>query len=87
MLAAGPHALLRGCGANVTALLEAGENVLELHHAGIGEHERGIVARHERTRRDDLVPVPGEELQEVRSDLVDAAHERVASARVFPRAF
>ena len=87
VLAACSHAFLRGRGANVTAFLDAGENVLELHHAGVGEHERRIVARHERTRRDDLVPVPSEELQEARSNLVDAAHEHVASAGVFPRAF
>ena len=33
VLAAGAHAFLRGGGARVGALLEAGEDVLELHHA------------------------------------------------------
>ena len=74
VLAAGAHAFLRGDGAVVGPPLDAGEDVLELHHAGVGEHQRRIVARHERTRGDDLVAVPGEELQEARSDLVDAAH-------------
>ena len=76
VLAARPHAFLRGRGAAVGAPLDAGEDVLELHHAGIGEHQSRIVARHERTRRHDLVAVFGEKLQEVRSDFVYAAHER-----------
>ena len=74
VLAAGAHAFLRGGGARIGALLEAGEDVLELHHAGIGEHQGGIVARHERGRRHDLVAVPGEIVEEARPDLVDAAH-------------
>ncbi len=63
VLAARAHALLRGGGAGVAALLLAGENVLELHHAGAGEHQRRIVARHERRRRHDLMAVPGEEVE------------------------
>ncbi len=74
MLAAGAHAFLRGHGARIGALLEAGEDVLELHHPGIGEHQRGVVARHERRRRHDLVTVGREVIEECRSDLVDAAH-------------
>ena len=38
VLAAGAHALLRGRGGVVGARLLAGEHVLELHHAGVGEH-------------------------------------------------
>jgi hypothetical protein len=57
VLAAGAHAFLRGRGARIGPLLLAGEDVLELHHAGIGEHQRRVVARHERARRDDLVAV------------------------------
>ena len=74
VLAPGPDAFLRRRGADVGALLDAGEHVLELHHAGVGEHEGRVVARHERTRRNDVMPVPGEELEEVRSNVVDAAH-------------
>ena len=48
VLAAGAHAFLRGGGALVGPLLDAGEDVLELHHAGIGEHQGRIVARHQR---------------------------------------
>ena len=60
--------------ARVGALLRAGEDVLELHHAGIGEHQGRIVARHQRRRRHDLMAVAREIVEEGRSDLVDAAH-------------
>ena len=39
VLAAGAQALLRRGGARVAALLLAGEQVLELHHAGRCEHQ------------------------------------------------
>ncbi len=74
MLAAGAHAFLRGGGPLIGPLFDAGEDVLELHHAGIGEHQGRIVARHERRRRHDLVAVLRKEIQKFRPDLVDAAH-------------
>ncbi len=43
MLAAGAHALLRRRRALVAARLGAGEHILELHHAGVCEHQRRIV--------------------------------------------
>ena len=48
VLAAGAHAFLRRRRALVVALLGAGEDVLELHHAGVGEQQRRVVARHQR---------------------------------------
>ncbi len=78
VLAASAHALLRRGGAHVGALLLAGEDVLELHHAGVREHQRRIVLRDERRGRHDVVAVLLEEVQECRPDLVDAAHERLA---------
>src|SRR3546814_12959307 len=45
VLAAGADAFLRGGRAPVGPRLRAGEDVLELHHAGIGEEKRWIVAR------------------------------------------
>src|SRR5260370_40373670 len=57
VLAACTHALLRGGSALIGPLLQSGEDVLELDHAGIGEQQCRIVARDERARRDDLVPV------------------------------
>ena len=84
VLAAGADAFLGGRGAHVGALLDLGEDVLELHHAGIGEHQRRVVARDERARGNDFVAASGEELQETRPDLVDAAHEHLCLGRISP---
>ena len=43
VLAAGAHAALGRGGAPVGALLAAQEHVLELHHAGVGEQQGGVV--------------------------------------------
>ena len=74
VLAAGAHALLRGGGALIRPLLDAGKDVLELHHAGIGEHQGRVVARHKRRRRHDFMAVLGKIVEERGSDVVDAAH-------------
>ena len=74
VLAAGAHAFLRRGRAHVGALFQAGEDVLELHHAGIGEHQGRVVARHERRGRHDLVPLARKKVEEARPDIVDAAH-------------
>ena len=79
VLAAGADAFLRRYGAGVGPLLDAGEDVLELHHAGIGEHQRRIVARHERARGHDLVPMLAEVVEKGRPDFVDAAHGQRSS--------
>ena len=75
VLAAGAHAFLRRDGAYVRALLQAGKDVLELHHPGIGEHQGRVVARDQRRRRHDLVPARRKIIQEGRPNVVDAAHE------------
>ena len=67
VLAAGAHAALRTGGADVVALVLAEEHVLELHHAGVGEQQRRVVAGHERARGHDLVPALVEKLQEQRA--------------------
>ena len=79
VLAAGAHAFLRGDRALVGPLLQAGEDVLELHHAGVGEHQGRVVARHERRRRHDLVAGLGEIVEKARPDVVDAAHGQPAA--------
>ena len=90
VLAAGADAFLRGGGALVRPLLDPGEDVLELHHAGIGEHQGRIVARHQRRRRHDGVPVGRKIIQKRRPDLVNAAHvspispSRLAAATLPP---
>ena len=75
VLAAGAHALLAGGGAHVVALLQAGEDVLELHHAGVGEHQRRVVARHQRRGGHHLVPSLGEVVEEGGADVVQARHD------------
>ncbi len=74
VLAAGAHAFLRRGGAAVGPLLGAGEHVLELHHAGIGEHQGGVVARHQRRGSDDFVAVALEEVEKGRADLGESGH-------------
>ena len=43
VLAPGPYALLRTAGPGVVPLFQPEEAILELVHAGIGKHERGII--------------------------------------------
>src|SRR5450756_1151541 len=74
VLAAGAHAFLRGGGALIGPLLDAGKDVLELHHAGIGEHQGRVVARHQWRRWHDRVAVRRKVIQKSRPDLVNAAH-------------
>src|SRR5262249_44736933 len=64
----------------VRPLLQARENVLELHHPRIGEHQGWVIARHQRGRWDHLVIIAREEIEETFSDIVDAAHFRTVRA-------
>ena len=74
VLAAGAHAFLRGRRPVVGPLLGAGEHVLELHHAGIGEQQGRVVVRHERRRAHHLMAVAAEILEEGGADLVRGRH-------------
>ena len=56
-------------GALVTACFCAGQNVLELDHAGVGEQQRRIARGHEARARHDRVATLSEEVQKVLSDL------------------
>ena len=67
VLAAGAHALLRGRRARIGPLLGAGEYVLELDHAGVGEQERRVVMGHKRRAGYDLMAMAAEILQEMRA--------------------
>ena len=51
MLTARADAFLRRDGGRIRARFEAGEDVLERHHARIDEHQRRIVVRHQRRAR------------------------------------
>ena len=90
VLAAGADAFLRRGRPRVRPLVEAEEHVLELVHAGVGEQQRRVVARHHRARRHDGVALALEELQEGLADVggfhgnafgrtVDAVRRRQAS--------
>ena len=69
VLAARTQAGLHRHSAVVGALVGSQEHVLELHHARIGEHQRGVVARHQRRRCHDGVALGGKEIQEGLADI------------------
>ncbi len=48
VLAGHAHTLLRVDGAFVRPLIGAEKDILELHHARVGEQQRGVPAGHER---------------------------------------
>src|SRR5207249_2087249 len=68
VLSARAHALLAGGGAAVVAALAAGEDVLELVHAGVGEEQRRVVLGNERGALHSLVPPLLEEAEEGLTD-------------------
>ena len=73
VLAGDAHTLLRVDGAGVGAFIRAQKNVLELHHPGVGEQQRGIPAGDERRRRHEGVPgFFDEEINELLADLVSS---------------
>ena len=63
VLAPGPHAALATDRPQVVETFTPGKRILELHHPRVGEQQRGIVPRHQRTRRHHTMPPLGEELQ------------------------
>ena len=76
VLAARAHAFLAGSRAHVFAFLCTSENVFKRHHARVGEHERGVVMRHERAGGNGLMPVAGEKIEECGADGSGAAHRK-----------
>src|SRR3569833_1094063 len=68
VLAAGAYAALRRHRAGVGALVLAGEHVLELHHAGVGDQLGGVVGRYLWAGGDDGVALGGEEIEEALAD-------------------
>ena len=83
VFAADAHALLRrGC-SDVRALFETEEDVLELHHAGIGKQQRRVAGDQGRGR-DFAVRVALEIIEECAADLRarhTLGHKQVASSR------
>ena len=74
MLAAGADRFLRGGGAGVGPLFLAGEDVLELDHAGVGEHQGRVVARDQGRAFHDGVTVALEIVEEGGADVVGTGH-------------
>ena len=70
VLARDAQALLRIGRTGILARGVAQENILELVHAGVGEHQRGVVLHDHRGRRDDRMSLALEELQKHFSQLV-----------------
>lgn len=53
MLAASANAALYGSGTGIGTFVESEENILELHHPCIGQHQGRVVGRNQRARTDD----------------------------------
>src|SRR5690348_2881581 len=70
MLAAGAQAALDVRSAHVTARFETQKYILELHHAAVGEQQRRVVGRNERSRRNDRVSVRGEIVEKLAANVV-----------------
>ena len=70
VLAPGANALLRRDGASVRALLAPGEHILELHHPGVGEEQRGIGLRDQRGAGNVGVALAAEILHEGAADVI-----------------
>ena len=75
VFATGAHAALARDGTHVVAFVAAQEAVLELHHAGVGEQQRRVVARDEAGGRDHGVATLAEKFEEGTTD-IRRAHER-----------
>ena len=62
VLASHAHTLLRVDGSRIRTLVGAEEYILELHHARIGEEQRGAAAGHKRRRWHSRVSVLDKEV-------------------------
>ncbi len=63
VLAAGAYAALRGGRPPVRPRLQTEEDILELHHAGIGKEQRGVIARDEVAGGDYAMPIFGKVIE------------------------
>ena len=83
MLAPRPHTFLCRGGTGVIARFKPREQVFELHHAGVDEHQRWIVARDERAGRDHGVALFFEIAQKGRTDVIKRWHGGCFLRRAF----
>src|SRR5258706_2136614 len=63
------HALLSGRGPLVGALFQAQERIFKLYHASVGEEQRSVICRHERTARDNGMALAGKEVKKCATNL------------------
>jgi len=70
VLSSHTHTLLRVNGAGVGFLVGADEDILELHHARVGEEQRAIPARDKRHRRHGGMSMFDEEVYESLADVI-----------------
>ncbi len=74
VLARHAQTLLRVGRTGVFARRIAQENILELVHARIGEHQRGVVLHHHRRRRHDRMALALEEVEKGPADFIRFHH-------------
>src|SRR6185312_14283035 len=74
VLAARADAFLGARGGLVRPRLEPGEHVLERHHAGVDEHQRRVVVRHQWRRPDPRMAILLEKIEEGTADVVRRNH-------------
>ena len=78
MLTACPHTFLASGRTAIVACFHASKQVLKLDHAGIGEHQRGIIAWHQRARGHDLMIVLTKVIQKGGADVRKGGHDRLS---------
>ena len=76
VLAPGADAFLRTRRTRRGRGFEPRERVLERHHAGVDEHQRGIAERHQRRAGNFRMFVTGEIVEETAADVVGRSHDR-----------
>ena len=69
MLSAGTNTTLGSHRAVIGSFVLPQENILKLHHTGVGKQQRGIVMGHQRAAGHDFVPVCSEVIKELLSDV------------------
>ena len=74
VLAAGAYAFLRRHDSAVITLLDTSQDVFELHHSSVDKHQRRIIARHQRARRNMRVTVALKKVDKCRADIVTCGH-------------
>ena len=76
VLATGADAFLAAGGCLVRLRFEAGEDVLERHHAGVDEHQGRVVVRDQRRRRYPDMALLLEKIEKPAADVVGRGHRK-----------